>query len=231
MVSREFADNVQKGNVDTVRSALLDYLTVDKSFKTFDEALVYASQSMSVVQKYDDDPFEVDKEKWDKRYLNQQKAALLMNFATERISHLKEVISFLNAPEASASYHAEIPVQKVATSANGERHTGRTKDSETEIVHTHSPTSHRSADSQQEHSADKTSSGKTGKRTISETELPSSESTDGKSQSGFPFGTVMIAGGAAVAVAGAIAAKPILIGAGVVIAGTGCVVNATNKRK
>lgn len=61
MVSREFMDNVQNGNAYRVRSVLLDYLIIDSTFKTFDEAFEYASRHVQVTQKYDNEPFELDK--------------------------------------------------------------------------------------------------------------------------------------------------------------------------
>ena len=224
MVSREFADNVQSGNVDRVRSALLDYLTVDKSFQTFDDALSYASQFMGVVQKYNNEPFETDKEKWDKRYLNRQKADLIINFADERIKHLKEVITFLSESDISVPQHSPIPVRKDAAQKNGASKTGRFVISEKECTGPNGRSKSRNGDGN-------SSSRKTGKRTISEKEIPSSANEDGKDQSNFPIGTAMIVGGAAVAVAGAIGVKLLVIGAGVVIAGTGCAINAKNKHK
>ena len=47
MVSEEFKKNVELGDVVTIRSALIDYLIIDTTFRRFDEALEYAKQFMA----------------------------------------------------------------------------------------------------------------------------------------------------------------------------------------
>lgn len=140
MVSREFMDNVQNGNVYRVRSVLLDYLIIDRTFKTFDEALEYASRTMDVVQKYDNEPFVLDKDKWNMRYLNVQKATLMMNFAPERIQHLKDVITHLDATGATPNT-AESSERKNSKPVNRNIHTGRTVIRETELSQSSYPQS------------------------------------------------------------------------------------------
>ena len=113
-VSLEFRKNVENGDVVTVRSALLDYLIIDTTFKTFDNALQYAQQKLPVIVEYDKKQFENDTSKWDIDYLNKQKVALMINFSLERIRHVKNVIT------------AVLPKADVITQVGGNKNrTGR----------------------------------------------------------------------------------------------------------
>lgn len=98
MISAEFKRNVQSGDLLRVRSSLIDYLIIDRSFQKFDEALDFALHSLPVLQEHDGEVFEEDSGQWDKRYLNFQKAALMNNFSEERIQHLKQVIRAVMPP-------------------------------------------------------------------------------------------------------------------------------------
>ena len=98
MISKEFQENIESGDIMNVRSALLDDLIIDRTFKTFNEDYKVASEKLSVLVPYDGEPFETDPEKWDKEYLNQQKVALMVNFSKERIAHLQEVITKVMPP-------------------------------------------------------------------------------------------------------------------------------------
>ena len=53
MVSEEFKKNVELGDVVTIRSALIDYLIIDTTFRRFDEALEYAKQLIDVIEPDD----------------------------------------------------------------------------------------------------------------------------------------------------------------------------------
>ena len=98
MISAEFKRNVQSGDLLRVRSSLIDYLIIDRSFKKFDEALDFALRSLPILQEHDGEVFEEDASQWNKRYLNFQKAALINNFSEERIQHLKQVIRTVMPP-------------------------------------------------------------------------------------------------------------------------------------
>lgn len=209
MVSREFMDNVQNGNAYRVRSVLLDYLIIDSTFKTFDEAFEYASRHVQVTQKYDNEPFELDKKKWNMRYLNVQKATLMLNFAPERIKHLKEVITYLNEIGATPK-PAEPSEKKASKPASGNSRTGRTIIGETE----RGKKKESSADSQKRQTAKK-SEGKTGRKQISEKVHSESDTSDRRSEPGFNVGIAMAVGGGAIAVAGAVTLKPVVVAAGV----------------
>ena len=94
-VSEEFKQNVASGDVMTVRSALANYLIIDKTFQKFDKAIAYAEQYMKVIEKdggvykhkYDE-----NSDNWNEDYLIDQKGFLLMNFSQKRIDHVKKVI-------------------------------------------------------------------------------------------------------------------------------------------
>ncbi len=225
MVSREFMDNVQNGNAYRVRSVLLDYLIIDSTFKTFDEAFEYASRHMQVTQKYDNEPFESDKNKWNMRYLNVQKAVLMMNFAPERIKHLKEVITYLDETGVMPK-PAESSEKKAPKPASGNSRTGRTIIGETELGKEKDST----ADSQKRQTAKK-SEGKTGRKQISEKVLSGSEASDIRSGPGFNAGIAMAVGGGAIAVAGAVTLKPVVVAAGVAVAGAGIAITSANRQK
>lgn len=99
-ISPEFKENVQSNNVIRVRSALLDYLIIDRTtFDLFDTALDYANKSLEVTEEHDNKPFENEPEKWDKDYLNKQKASLMVNFSEKRIAHLKKVVTKVLPPQ------------------------------------------------------------------------------------------------------------------------------------
>lgn len=225
MVSREFMDNVQNGNAYRVRSVLLDYLIIDSTFKTFDEAFEYASRHVQVTQKYDNEPFELDKKKWNMRYLNVQKATLMLNFAPERIKHLKEVITYLNEIGATPK-PAEPSEKKTSKPASGNSRTGRTIIGETE----RGKEKESSADSQKRQTAKK-SEGKTGRKQISEKVHSESDTSDRRSEPRFNVGIAMAVGGGAIAVAGAVTLKPVVVAAGVAVAGAGCAIISANRQK
>lgn len=225
MVSREFMDNVKNGNAYRVRSVLLDYLIIDSTFKTFDEAFEYASRHVQVTQKYDNEPFELDKNKWNMRYLNVQKATLMLNFAPERIKHLKEVITYLSEIGTTPK-PTEPSEKKTSKPASGNSRTGRTIIGETEL----GKEKESSTDSQKRQTAKKSES-KTGRRQISEKVLSESEVSDKRSGPGFNVGIAMAVGGGAIAVAGAVTLKPVVVAAGVAVAGAGCAIISANRQK
>lgn len=56
MISEEFKQNVASGNPDMVRSTLIDYLIIDRTFKSFDEALEYANNFMGIIESFNNEP-------------------------------------------------------------------------------------------------------------------------------------------------------------------------------
>ena len=210
MISDEFRKNVESGDILTVRSALVDYLIIDRSFKTFDEAFNYASQRIDLIQPYDNNGFVSDSTQWNEAYLNEQKVALMVNFSSERISHIKEVISAIMPSTSITPPRASTP-----HSSTGKR-TGQKKVSETEVINQspHSSTQTISRSGSQGKSTSRTGT----KRTITR-EIPSDPQGKAKVEEGVGVG--MIITGAAVATVGAVAEVPILIGTGVIVAVAG----------
>lgn len=93
MVSEEFKKNVESGDVVAIRSALVDYLIIDTSFRRFDEALDYAKQLIDVIEPDDGKAdYDLVQEHWNETYLNKQKVALMINFSQKRIDHIKLVV-------------------------------------------------------------------------------------------------------------------------------------------
>lgn len=202
MVSQEFKKTVESGNLNRVRSVLLDDLIIDRTFKMFDEALAYANERLDVIQPHDDAnvgyPIDDDREKWDDRYLSLQSTELMVNFSQDRIDHIKKVIQKVLPPnDETPKKHSES-----SKKSNGSVHAGG-----------------------------QNSSGRTGRRVISETEIPSDKSGTEKEKKARAesLGTVAIAGGAVIAAAGAFAAEPIIVGAGIVVAGVGVGVKIVNR--
>lgn len=124
MISKEFQENIESGDIMNVRSALLDDLIIDRTFKTFNEDYKVASEKLSVLVPYDGEPFEADPEKWDKEYLNQQKVALMVNFSKERIAHLQEVITKVMPPVTKKKSNTTLSYQ--APSGGKAKRTGKT---------------------------------------------------------------------------------------------------------
>ena len=96
-LSNEFKDNVSKGDVDIVRSALLDDLIIYRhDYKKFDIELNYAKSKLpNIIEDFDEKEGSIENnpDKWDKQYLNLQKVHLMVNFSDKRIQHLKNVIN------------------------------------------------------------------------------------------------------------------------------------------
>ena len=133
MVSEEFKKNVASNDIVTVRSTLLDYMIIDKSFAKFDEALNYAEKTMNVIEPSDESEkeFEKDINKWDEKYLNKQKVALMVCFSQQRIDHVKKVIQkVLGAEEISNSKTSEnISRRKTGKTVLEEKIVNQTKNS------------------------------------------------------------------------------------------------------
>ena len=204
MISIEFKQNVESGDLVTVRSALVDDLIIDRTFEKFDEALAYARPKLDVIQPYDNSPFETEAESWDNRYLNRQKVALMVNFSKERIEHIKNVIRKIQPVNS----------EDIESKAINEKRTGRTVLSEKPVKQK------TSTSSSIPHNNDRSTAGRTGKRVISETPTESRYSEE-KNETEDAIGTVMIVEGVAVAAFGLVTAEPIVIATGIVITGVG----------
>lgn len=224
MVSKEFIENVTAGDVIAVRNALVEYLIIDRTFQTFDEAFAYAAKRLPVLEVYDGEELESDEQKWNADYLNLQKASLRFNFSQERIDHLKQVIKAvmpLQKPEPVST-----GVAQSGMSSSGSGRTGRKVVSETELTPVGS-----GRPAQQPQSASGASfrgTRKTGKRILSEQEIADSQKR--KDTPAVDAGTVLIAGGAIVAITGVAIAEPVIAGVGALAVGAGCVMKISDHK-
>lgn len=237
MISEEFKQNIESGDLDTIRSALIDYLIIDRTFRSFDEALEYAKNCMDIIEPYNNEPPFVE-EPWGSNYLNQQKVALMMNFSLKRIEHIKEVILKV------------IPEQKIEPSPGGmkpvsqptsqmDSRTGRRVVSQTELPKKGTPKAPASRDKQKktppfaphgsEHTAN-SGSRRTGARVVRETVSSAKRSEEKKKSDTDTLGSALIVGGVAVAAVGIATIEPLVIGAGAVIAGAGIGVKIENRK-
>lgn len=222
MVSRDFLDNIASGDLMTVRSALLDDLIIDRTFKTFDEDFKAAAEKLNLLVPYDKVPFENDSEKWDKEYLNQQKVALMVNFSEERITHLKAVISKIMPPDLSKSDN-----DITANRSSSDSRTGRTIQRESPTVRKTEQnkvgpqTAPRSAQTKTGPAPCSASeSGRTGRRVIRETPAGTND-CDKKKQKNDKAGTAVILGAAAATAVGFACSEPVVIGAGFAVMAAG----------
>lgn len=221
MISTEFKQNVENGDLITVRSALVDYLIIDRTFKKFDEALEYTCENLNIMEPYDNNPFKMDSEKWDNTYLNQQKVALMLNFSNERIVHIKSVIGIVMP--ANTTQKKETVANQQSNNESNNNRTGRTVISE-KVVDSQNESRSPNSTSSMPRNSGRSNTGRTGKRVISE--KPSEETC--KTEDG--IGTAMIIGGAAVVAVGVVTTEPIIIGTGVVITGAGIAMKVKSGR-
>lgn len=236
MISTEFKQNVQSRDLVTVRSALVDYLIIDRSFKSFDEALDFAQGSLDILQSYDGESFETESEKWDKNYLNRQKVALMVNFSQERISHIKMVVEKVLPRNTEMITKSSVKMPKNTTA---ERKTGRTILSERSAQQPCSTKSNNSQSKIHQNTVDqnvkRTSTGgqpcgKTGKRVVKETTLKTKWTEEKAKSDSDNLSKALIFGGVAIAAVGVAVVEPIIIVTGVVMAGAGVGANIKNKK-
>lgn len=96
-LTNTFFEAVDKKNIRRLRIMMKDSLVVDSSFKQFNEMSKYVKNIEGMYDEHDDKkcPFEEDKSKWDKNYMNKQLAQLLGgNFSKKRIEHVKQVVTY-----------------------------------------------------------------------------------------------------------------------------------------
>lgn len=215
MISEEFKKNIESGNLITIRSALVDYLFVDRTFRKFDESLAEASKSIQIIEPYDGG--EIDTVgPWTKDYLNAQKVALMVNFSEERIGHIKKVLVDVLGENVTQ----EKKQNAVNTTTQREREVGRKVISETEISGSSSTNNQKRTNTG--NSRTTSSAGKrTGRMVISE-KTEKIESSDEKKANGLIIGgaIVSVVGGAAVANGGGLLAGAALV-VGIGTAGAG----------
>lgn len=227
-IAPEFKEFIDKGELIQIRSYLANYLIVDQTFKTFNEAFDYANSRLSILQEHDNAPLEPDPAKWDKKYLNKQLVAVVSNFSKTRLDHIKaiirEVLSETNADNK--------PVREVVTHEKKNSRTGKTVIAEREVPSrlSHTPSMEGTPHHRVQSTGNSSNQNRTGRRTVSEIEKKAN-SDDGKTKAEIDLGSSMIVGGAVVTTIGIAAVKPVVIGAGVVIVGVGIASKANNRKK
>lgn len=240
MISEEFKKNVELGDIITVRSALVDYLIIDTTFRRFDEALDYAKQLINIIEPDDGKAdYDLVQKHWDETYLNKQKVALMVNFSQKRIEHIKLVIKTVLMDNAYGVQNPDVVKESSHVKLQGNRNkTGRTVLSEEAISCSEqsteanmntkvSKTISRSDLNQQ--NSNSLNENRTGRRTMGE-----KRSSVKKTEEEVHLADIavwMIGGGITVATIGgvvagigAIAVEPAVIHAGATIAGAGVVV-------
>lgn len=206
MISPDFKNNVQLGDIFSIRSALVDYLIVDRTFAKFNEALEYAERDLQITVPFAENAAPMKLDGWDEDYLNLAKVGLLSNFSEERINHLKSVIkAVLPTAEASANEILSEP----ASIQGKESLTGRKVISEER--------SYTKVNSEKD-------AGEQNQGKYTQTEVLQVEERPNSSKRVIELGPALIVGGAAIAVAGAAAGKAIIVGAGALAAGAGCII-------
>ena len=126
-VSPELKKYVDDGDLVQIRCYLANYLIVDRTFALFDESLAFASALLPIIQEHDGSILEQDKTLWNREYLNKQIVAAFSNFSQERISHIKEVVSFIAGQKDSIrsteshSAHRPMGVSKTGRTVVGEK--------------------------------------------------------------------------------------------------------------
>jgi len=121
MVSEEFKQNVESGNVVRIRSALVDYLITDTTFRQFDEALSFAQRQIDVIKPDDGEvDYDLVQEHWDEIYLSKQKVALMDNFSQKRIDHIKQVIKTVLADKVQGVQNSDDVKELSETQGNNQ---------------------------------------------------------------------------------------------------------------
>ena len=90
MITEKVKSCVNQNDKKSLYIILSDYLIED--FKKFDENIKYIQKYIDIFVKYDQKQFENDKEKWNEKYLFDEKGRLITNFSKERVEHIKNII-------------------------------------------------------------------------------------------------------------------------------------------
>lgn len=90
MITEKVKSCVNQNDKKSLHIILSDYL-ID-NFEKFDENIKYIQKYTDIFVKYDQKQFENDKEKWNEKYLFDEKGRLITNFSKERVGHIKNII-------------------------------------------------------------------------------------------------------------------------------------------
>ena len=96
-LTNKFFEAVDEKNISRLRIMMKNSLMVDHSFKQFNEMSKYVKNIEGMYDEHDDKacPFEEDKSKWDKKYMDKQMTRVVNNFSKKRIEHIKKVITYV----------------------------------------------------------------------------------------------------------------------------------------
>ena len=96
-LTNKFFEAVDEKNIGRLRIMMKNSLLVDHSFKQFNEMSKYVKNIEGIYDEHDDKqcPFEEDKSKWDKKYMDKQLTRVVDNFSKKRIEHIKKVITYV----------------------------------------------------------------------------------------------------------------------------------------
>lgn len=212
MSSKEFLENIKSGDLITVRSALLDELTNDRTFKKFDEDFKVANDELNILVPYDEKTIESNPEKWDMDYLNKQKVALMLNFSQKRIDHLKAVIVKVMPPKVEKEKLRETNFKEAKADIYPAK-SDTTKSKQNRREHSQST---QKTNQKPEHTTRVT-----GRKVISVTEKKCENKKKDE-------GNALILGGVFTAAVGVAIVQPVVVGAGVFITGAGVVKKFSN---
>ena len=100
-LTNKFFEAVDEKNINMLRIMMKNSLLIDLSFKQFNEMSKYVKNIEGMYDEHDDKqcPFEEDKSKWDKNYMNKQMTRVVNNFSKKRIEHIKKVITYVYSNE------------------------------------------------------------------------------------------------------------------------------------
>ena len=101
-LTNAFFKAVDEKNIGRLRILMKDSLLVDLSFKQFNEMSKYVKDIEGMYDEHEPKtcPFEEDKSKWDKNYMDKQMTQLFVgNFSKKRIEHIKKVITYIYSNE------------------------------------------------------------------------------------------------------------------------------------
>lgn len=95
MLTNKFKEAVMALDIARVRMMMKNSLTMDVTFRQFQEMLDYAvARIPGLIEVHDGTKFE-GKTTWNEEYASDIKADLIDNFSSERIKHIKEVQNFV----------------------------------------------------------------------------------------------------------------------------------------
>lgn len=118
MISEAFKKAISDKDFDRARIMMKNTLTMDLTFKSFQEMLDYALKyHPEIIERHDGGEF-APQEDWDKLYSSLIKVDLLDNFSAERIEHIKNVHTYIYSDEIDSSEYNSIDEKDSGTTPN-----------------------------------------------------------------------------------------------------------------